>query len=201
LISRDLAILGLFLGVLVLGQAPPVPAQESPCEPARAQWAQAHESLKEAANALRETQVESIEPRIDEALKDGKRITIAQKVQIELKDRNRRISEAAHKCVDAADQEKAAFEQLRRCSAADSARRSASHTAFGAIARERSKLLADLQDLLLDEAYIQYKRESPNPPTYSGYGPDQQSAQYRQPGAGRGYGYDAYAPGYGYGYQ
>ncbi len=42
-----------------------------------------------------------------------------------------------------------------------------------AAASERKRLLASLQDLLLDEAYVQYRNyQPPTPPSYSGY--DQQ---------------------------
>jgi hypothetical protein len=199
--SKVLGVLGLSLAAIFLGEVAVAAPEEGPCAAAYKQWAQTHELLKEAVHALREAGAESVEPRINQTLTDGTRLSLAQKIQSVLKDRRRKITEAARKGTDAAEQERESFEQLRRCSASDSQRRAATQATLNAVTRERSKLLADLQDLLLDEAYVQYKRESPNPaPTYSGYGPDQQSAQYqyRQPGPGRRMGYDAYNPGYGY---
>jgi hypothetical protein len=197
------AVLGMFFAVFVAGKSAGAATEEARCAAAHAQWAQTYELLKEAVNGLREAEAESIEPKINQTLTDGTRVSVAHKIQMILKDRSRRISEAARKSADAAENERGAFEQLRRCSSADSPRRSAAQATFNMAVRERSKLLADLQDLLLEEAYVQYKRESPNPPsTYSGYGPDQQSAQYQyqyqQPGQGRQMGYGPYAPGYGY---
>lgn len=195
------AVLGLFFAVFLAGKAAAAAPEEAPCATVQAQWAQTYELLKEAVNALREAESESIEPKINQTLAAGTHASVAQKIQMVLKDRNKRISEAARKSADVSEQERVAFEQLRRCNSAESVRRSGAQANFNTIVRDRNKLLADLQDLLMDEAYVQYKRESPNPPsTYSGYGPDQQSAQYqyRQPGQGRQMGYGPYAPGYDY---
>lgn len=198
-----LTFLSLILGACFFADTTVRAAQTGqPCAKEHTQWNEAYGMLEEAVNELRDAKVASVEPKINQALADSKGLSVAQRIQTILKERSRRISEATRKGVEAADQERTAFEQLRRCGVSDHSRRSAPSTLpLNEMLRARNRILAELQELLADEAYAQYKQESPVPPsTYSGYGPDQQSAQYHNPqyNPGGRTGYGTYAPRYGY---
>lgn len=197
------AFLGLFLSLsLCLNAGAQATQSGQPCAHEHAQWTDSYEVLEKAVSELRDAKHESVGPRITQALAGDTKGSVAQRIQVILKERERRIAEASRKAVDAAGQERSAFDQLRRCGASDSPRRSgASTAAVNEASRSRNAIVADLQELLMEEAYVQYKRESPVPAsTYSGYGPDRQSAQYHTPqyNPGGRTGYGAYPPGYGY---
>jgi hypothetical protein len=201
--KRSAAVLGLVVAFCLFLKAGVHATQAGQlCAQEHAQWTDAYGILEKAVNELREAKQESVGPKINRALAEDTRGSVAQRIQVILKERGRRITEATRKAVDAAGQERSAFEQFRRCGLSDSPRSSgASNAALNEATRERNGILADLQELLLDEAYVQYRRESPVPPsTYSGYGPDRQSAQYQTPqyNFGRRMGYDTYTPGFGY---
>ncbi|HMK35607.1 MAG TPA: hypothetical protein VK463_11100 [Desulfomonilaceae bacterium] len=198
--SRPFAVLSLILTIVFQVSHASTASDSSPCPEEYAQWRSAYEQLAHAVDSLRETKQETIEPRINSLLADDKRLSVAQNVQVVLKERNRRIEEAGSKGIEAANREKWAFEQLRKCGLSDSPKRSHSPKAdLNGVVRERNRLLTELQELMAEEAYVQYKRESPNPPSqYSGSGIDHQSAQNQNtvPGPARRNGYGSYAPGY-----
>ena len=73
------------------------------------------------------------------------------------------------------DDERFAFDALRRCvSVPQNRRNSTLATALATISRDRERMLKQMQDLMLDEAYVQYKGERDNSGrAYSDYGQDQ----------------------------
>ncbi len=169
-------------------------AAEDACETWRVRWVAATQSLTDSMEAYRRTKVGSLASRIQQELNDRKdALSMAASVQAALKERSAVLDQQGRKCREMAMDENRAFEQWRRCTGRDDPRRRGFRTdGLGAAANERKRLLASLQDLLLDEAYAQYRNyHAPTPPSYSGY--------EQQPwGVGRSTGYRPYQDNRGY---
>jgi hypothetical protein len=132
-----------------------------------ATWSNAYESLQTGMETIvRSRRVGK--SRIARHMEtQGRGASIARIVQVVLKERGERLAELGQKCLELADLERSSFEELRRCAAMGAQRRDNSSSAvFKNISRDRDRLMAELQDLLLDEAYIQYKNHrAPAAPT------------------------------------
>jgi hypothetical protein len=130
-----------------------------PCAAEQATWANAYQSLQIGMDAYRQTKNESISPRIARAMDThDKGVSIARVVEVILRERRARLAELGRQCLELADAEESSFAEWRRCASGGAQRRDNSAVAaFKGVSRERTRLMAELQDLLLDEAYVQYK--------------------------------------------
>lgn len=139
---------------------------QSLCETEQTRWSDAFASLQKDMNEHRSAKQESITPKIQELLSGAAKMEMAGAIQFVLKDRKNRLSELEEACRRSAETEKSAYDQWRRCSGSGKKGGSAA-SGPGAVAREREKLLAELQELLLDEAYVQYKNDHSSAASYS----------------------------------
>ncbi|MGB6067774.1 MAG: hypothetical protein WBG50_23455 [Desulfomonilaceae bacterium] len=143
-----------------------------PCGDEQAKWSSAYESLRAGMESYRKVKYESIGPQITQEIgKRESRKPIARIVRAALKERSERLAEAGERCRELADQEQYCFKDLQRCAAIGGRRRGNSSIAnFTSISRERIRLIAELKELLLDEAYIQYRNHrapaTPASPSY-----------------------------------
>ena len=143
---------------------------EAYCEAETTGWNQAYEALTQAMESYRRLRGESITARIEEKLeKTEQGRSIARGVQEVLKERTRLLADAKTKCLELAERERSVYHEWRRCAGSGGGRRrNTDATGPDSVARQRSDLPASLQDLLLDEAYVQYKNyRDPSPPSYS----------------------------------
>lgn len=192
MIRRVLPVLGFVLVLVMWGLSVRSFADEG-CDAMRTRWMNAFERLKASAATVRQTKDASLASRIQQELSErGKAASVARSVRAVLKERSAALSRERSQCRDVAVQENEAFDRWRRCAVGGNPRRGALQASgLEAANAERKKLLGSLQDLMMDEAYAQYKSyQAPTPPAYSGY--DQQQAW----GAGRNQGYGNYQ-GYG----
>jgi len=143
---------------------------EASCEAETSAWAQAYEALEQALESYRLLRGESVTPRIESELeKTEPGRSIARNVQEILKERSRLLGEAKTKCLELAQAERSVYDEWRRCAeGAGGRRRHADPLGPNNVARQHSDILASMQDLLLDEAYVQYKNyRDPSPASYS----------------------------------
>ncbi len=174
----------LSLGLCLLTGTPLLSDTNSgPCATEHATWSNAYESLLTGMENYRQIKYESVSPRIAKDMgTQGRGASIARIVQVVLKERGERLAELGRRCLELADLERSSFEEWRRCATVGAQRRdNASAVAFKSILPERNRLVAELQDLLLDEAYIQYKNyRAPAAPTSPSYEANQPSGiRYR----------------------
>ena len=163
------------------------------CVALQEKWGAAFQTLKERMEELRRFKSAPLKPAIQrEQANPGNALSIAGSVRAALKERAALTDAATRQCRDAADRERIAFEELRACLPSGRQRRSNTNASWqNGDLDERKLVLAALQELLLDEAYLQYKNyRAPSPPSYSGYGP--------QWGPGPGSAYDPYRANRGY---
>ncbi|MBI4962314.1 MAG: hypothetical protein HY913_03480 [Desulfomonile tiedjei] len=169
----------LFL-VIALGMAwciapPKAEALEEPCETEHERWSVSSANLRAALEQYGQIKEQSMASEITESLGRQNTGSMARIVQSALKQRSEILAAAEAKCLKLANDEKYAFEALRRCVSTPQQRRNSSLAAtLATISRDRERLLKHLQDLLLDEAYVQYKGERENSArANSDYGQDQ----------------------------
>jgi len=132
--------------------------------------------LKDALDHYRQIKEESVEPEIMESLSGANQsLSMARIVQSALRERNEKLAEAGAKCRELVDNEKFAFDDLRRCLSAPAQKKNNSiFAAVATISRDRERLLKEMRELLLDEAYVQYRGERDSSGTgYSDYRSDQ----------------------------
>ena len=193
-----IVIAGLLM--VLAGLTYPVHAQGQ-CEREKSLWTEKFEALARAAEDYRCIKNESVAPKINELMASGTRINMAATIRSALNDRSDRLAEAGSRCQDALARERTAYETWRRCGGSDRRQKNAPHqNPSSADSRERDRFMADLQDLLLDEAYVQYKGQAPVPTGGAGREPDQREAyqDYRPRGyggqapAGSWWGYQGY---------
>lgn len=156
--------LAVWLSVVAATQA------EAGCEAETSGWTQAYEALEQGMESYRRLKAESITPRIEEELeKKEEGRSIARSVQEVLKERTRLLGDAKTKCLELAQSERSVYDEWRRCAGSGGGRRrNPNPQGPDRVARQRSSLLASLQDLLLDEAYLQYKNfRDPSSASYS----------------------------------
>jgi hypothetical protein len=132
---------------------------DASCDVEAAGWTQAYEALARGIESCRYLKQESITGRVEQQLeKTESRRNMAQCVQEVLKERTRSLEEAKTMCLELAERERTAYAGWRRCAGAGSGRRSRPDVQGpDSVARQRNELLVLLQDVLLDEAYVQYK--------------------------------------------
>jgi len=173
-------VLFLTLGLCLLSGTPLLAETDSgPCATERAQWSKAYESLQVGMENYHQVKNESVGPRIaNEMAAHERRASIARIVQAVLEERGDRLAELGQRCHELADLERSSFDAWRRCASVGFQRRdSASAVTFKSIFRERDRLMAELHDLLLDEAYIQYKNHrAPATPASPSYEANQPSS-------------------------
>jgi hypothetical protein len=142
-----------------------------PCGRERADWRQAHQRLKTVVEDYRQIKRGSIAPMIEKEIIEKERSeSTAAMVRTVLEDRKLRMAEARKKLDALLVEEKHHFDQLRRCV---SRSRRSSNRVPGSRSDEqaRESVMAGLPDLLMDEAYQQYKNERPRSVSrYSYYG-------------------------------
>lgn len=149
------------------------------CDAQRSRWMETHEFLKETMGACQRIKEAPLGSRIQRELTSRQADSIAYGVQAVLKERSAALSAAMQRCREAAGMEAHAFEDWRRCARTVRPRKGEPPVASpDSVAGTRKQVLSALQDLLLDEAYVQYKNfRQPEPPAYS---------LYQQPGWGPG---------------
>ena len=177
-------VLFLSLGLCLVTGTPLLSETTSgPCAKEHARWANAHESLQAGMENYRHFKYESVSPQIARDMgTQGKGKSLARIVQVVLKEREERLAELGRKCLELADLERSSLEEWRRCATGGAQRRdNSSAVAFKTISRERDRLMSELQDLLLDEAYVQYKNHhAPAAPASPSYEANQPSGiRYR----------------------
>jgi hypothetical protein len=156
----------VFVAVLSVGPGFSASFDQTPCSPEYSQWMAAFQSLRENMDFLRQAKDDSITPKIENQMNSGDRqMTVAEKIQAVLAERTRTIAEFQARSMESLQRENQAFEKFRRCGPFDTKRSSHSNFEFNELSRERNRLLSGLRDLLLDEAYVQYKKDNPEPST------------------------------------
>jgi hypothetical protein len=171
-------ILGFTVTLALCITCPTSEAAEELCAQAHTKWSNYSSELRDALEQFRQIKDESMGPEITESLSQKtKTVPMARIVQSALKRRSDRLAEAGARCKELANREKFAFDDLRRCVSGRSPRKGNTFlAALSAISKEREVLLKQFQELMLDEAYVQYKGEREYPTdAYAGRG------QYQEP--------------------
>lgn len=156
----------IFTGfLLLLVHCPSLFADDdaAPCRSARENWSKAFNLLKERTDALRDAKEHGVTQAIEEKLSGQKQSgPIARAVRSVLDQRRKSMDEARFGCGEVAEMERIAFEDWRRCSVGrQGPRGSSSPERPEAVLQERNKLLSLLSELMLDEAYAQYRTSHP----------------------------------------
>jgi hypothetical protein len=192
-VIRSLCVLLLTAGGIVLWAGATFAANgDDTCEACRSRWMAAHEFLKQSIDACRGMKEASLAARIQQRLNGPDALSVAEGVQSALKERASALAEVTQKCRQAAAMENQAFDEWRKCSRL-AGRKKAGPPDFwpDSVNAERKQIMARLQDLLMDDAYRQYKNyRPPEPVEYSG------TTQQQQWGMGTSMGYQ---PNHGYG--
>lgn len=160
--------------VLLFGFGLEVEAQDGTCDSLREQWAAALSSLQAGIEDLRRQKEDSIAPSIYKQLESGSPpVSIAKAVQSALVERQRRVDTVASEVRALADAEERAFRSWSACHASSGFRKAVAGSVDPrTVAGQRQQLLVRLDDLLLDEAYLQYRGTRPRrPQEYSDYNP------------------------------
>jgi hypothetical protein len=185
MMHRLITIIGI---LIVLAGAIRFAHADDVCERERNRWSESFEALKKAVDDYRNIKDESVAPRIDEIMAKNSRANMAAVIQSVLKNRADRLTEAGGLCQDAVTREKSAYEIWRRCGGTDRQRKNAPpQDAHATVGRDRDRLVAGLQDLLLDEGYVQYKGQAAVPINETGQAARDQRETY-QDYRWRGYG-------------
>ncbi len=181
---RKLAIL-LSIGLCLLTGTPLLSDNtlSGPCATEQAKWSNAYESLHAGMEAYRQIKNASVGPRIAREMEAHQRgVSIARIVEFVLKERGNQLGEFGRRCLEMAEVERSSFDEWRRCATAGAQKRDSSSAAtLKKVSRERERLMAELQDILLDEAYFQYKNHrAPDAPAYPSYEANEPSSiRYR----------------------
>ncbi len=131
---------------------------DASCNVEAAGWTQTYEALARGIESCRYLKQESITARIERELEKEPRRPMAKSVQEVLKERSRSLEQAKTMCLELAERERSAYAEWRRCAGAGAGRRGRRDLQGpDGVSRQRNELLASLQDVLLDEAYVQYK--------------------------------------------
>ncbi len=173
------------LSVVMLGSVPLIGlAQENPCNGARGELVNASRELKAEAAKYKQALEQSVTPEIQEELsgKEGK-ASIAAVVRRVLNRRAQRLSEIRARIDTLMSMERIAFSDWQRCATKAGGRLEKLSGESRNVVQAHQKLAAELSDLLLDEAYRQYKDyRDPSPPSgpYYGSAYDSQAPYSRQ---------------------
>lgn len=164
-----IAVLGLAVAMIAFADVGK--SADWPCASEQEKWNEEFIKLKQGVEEFGLSKQQPLTSRIEEEISRPDRTSsIAETVQEILRDRSQRIESAHLKCRELSAQETIAFNSLMRCTSPDSRKRN--HPLAGqaiAASRDRDALLRDFNNLLLDEAYVQYKNQQPLPQfDYSG---------------------------------
>ena len=155
----------IFTGLLLLVHCPGLFADDdaASCQSAQENWSKAFNLLKERTEALRDAKEEGVTQAIEEKMAGEKQSgSIARMVRSVLDQRRKNLDEARLGCGEVAEMERIAFEQWRKCSVGRRGPRGTSGSEKPeAVLQERNKLLTLLSELMLDEAYAQYRTSRP----------------------------------------
>lgn len=168
------------LGLCILTATPLLSSTVSgQCAAEEAKWSKAYADLQAGMDNYRKVKYESVTPRIARDMTAHEREpSIARVVQAVLQERSERLAELGRTCLELAQLERSAFDEWRGCATTGISRRENSAMAnFRSISLERDRLIIELRDLLLDEAYIQYKNHrAPDAPASPSYEANQPSS-------------------------
>lgn len=160
----DFVVVLLLVAVLVaLTEA--AQAVDRPCASELEQWNEEFLRLKQGIDAYRLSKQEDISSRIEESIsRTDRNSSIAETVQEVLRDRAQRIESVYRRCRELGAQEATAFNIYNRCASPGSRKKNSQmNEQAPASVREREILLGDLNQMLLDDAYLQYKKQQPVP--------------------------------------
>jgi hypothetical protein len=168
---RSVAAAALGLSLLFFGGTIPAKAQQGACDPLREQWVASFTLLQRGAEEYRRIKEESVGPSISKHLQSRSETNIARAVRAVLAERKRRMAEAETRLRSLAEEERVAFRRWNDCNPGGRWAKAGSPSQTPrSVTNERRQLRAAIDDLLLDEAYLQYKHTSPRrPPEYSDY--------------------------------
>ncbi len=153
------------------------------CSVAQEEWAPAFAKVKEKVQTLADFKAKSVAPQIESRLGQNKSgVSVAAVVRQVLAERNQELERIKAECEAVTATEREAYEKLRACRTAD--RKSRSEKAFkrDPIIKERLAKVAELDELLVNEAYAQYKKEEVVP-TAVASGVNNQRNAYEQDNA------------------
>lgn len=189
--SRDLIRIGVIAivwGALVFPGSGQTSAEA--CESQRSAWASSYEKLAQTAELCRNLRESSLQSRLEQLKASGEGgPSIARMVRAALLERQVALNQARRQCREAADRERFAFTDWRSClSRSRVGGPQAGNAEIQAAVREREKLLKHVEDVLLDEAYVQYKNY--RPPVAA----EEEASRQQQ----RDTGYGQYGPTFGY---
>jgi hypothetical protein len=146
------------LAVLLSCAAAPARSYDFPAEcggPAT-RWLEAYHRLHDAVEELRKAKKDPVGPKIEERLaKKSPRVSTAVIVRMVLDARKARIAQSREMITKLRGEEQERFKRLRRCGTIRRRFRALSKTVPELA--ERKRLKSRLSELLLDEAYVQYK--------------------------------------------
>lgn len=142
---------------------------EGPCQEAYAAWAGSMAELRQEMDALRKKKEEPLNNEILDAVsRPHRKQSTARIVESFLEKQKRQIAEDMDRCRERADRERFAFDDFKRCMASGARRRGSNEAqTLAAFSRDRDKVIAELRDLMTEEAYVQYKRERGSAPATS----------------------------------
>lgn len=169
-------LITLVLGLALYAAPTCASTSDEVCGARHERWVNLSTSLKDALDHYMQIKEESVGPEIIESLSGGNQsLSMARIVQSILGERRERLAAAEAKCRELGDNEKFAFDDLKRCVSAPAQKRNNTiSAAVAAISRDRERLLKEMRELLLDEAYVQYRGErEPSGMGYSDYRSDQ----------------------------
>jgi hypothetical protein len=163
-IHRHQFFLGLAVTMILGGSVLHSPASENACASAHERWGEAFRVLSGSVQQLKAAKEATLPFDAEKASAQSQEgESIARAVQTAMKERGERVAQAHRQCVDAAEAERSWFDRLRGCSGGRNAGRATpDQVPLQSVTAERSRLYAFLQELLVVEAYEQYKSVKPH---------------------------------------
>ncbi|GEM_PF-2458686 len=195
--KRVVILTSLVLAFLVCSGPLTADDREGPCKEERTVWLNALELLSQALQEHSVLKEEDTAPRIERELgQKGGRVSMARIVQEVLQERAKGLDDVRKRIEALAAEEKNAFERCRRCASTGRAGRNVLSRSDPEVA-SREKLMAQMKDQTLDEAYLQYKgsrlplpytsAEGPGYASQAWYGEREGTSRSRGPYPGPGY--------------
>ena len=160
--------------VLTWSNSHPSSDAEDKCSAVRERWGRALTALEDRSNAYDQAKAQSLEPEIRAGMTKMKgSTTVARIVRDALTDHERKLAESRTELIEVAKQEERCFAEWRACVSRMARRnRKADLVALATAGKQRKKMYRQIDLLLLDPAYIQYKNSRPRRvPDNSGYDP------------------------------
>lgn len=158
-------VLIVFTGMFLFVQSPALSTDEGnpSCRSMQENWSKAFMLLKERTEALREAKAQAIGQRIEERISQREPgASIAVIVRSVLDRRRKEVAETSLGCSEVAEMERMAYEEWRRCSLAQRRQRNSPEGERPELfLQQRNSLLNVLSDLMIDDAFLQYKTSRP----------------------------------------